>query len=86
MKRQNSIEEQVKTLEEAFVAEKQVILHFRKVNESMQGFLIRETPNSYFLVKAKLLTGKNDIELEGTQIVPKSDVFFVQVLGAEHAL
>lgn len=75
-----------KSFEDTFTAEKRVILHFRKAQESMEGFLVRQTRNSFFLVQAKLLTGKTEIELEGTQIVPKDDVFFCQVLGAEHAL
>lgn len=76
----------LRSFEEKYVAEKRVLLHFRRKNESLEGFLVRETRNSYFLVKAKLVTEKTAVDLQGTQIIPKADVFFVQVLEESYAL
>ena len=72
--------------EERFMAGRKVILHFRREDRSLEGYLVRETPNSYWLIKARVLTGKANFDLEASILVPRDDVFFVQVLGSEYGL
>lgn len=75
-----------KSFEDTYMAEKKVVLHFRRSETSLEGYLVRQTANSYFLAKAKILDAKAEFDLQGTTVVPKDDVFFIQVLETTHAL
>jgi hypothetical protein len=69
------------TPEMRYLGRKKVLIHFNNNNRSLEGYVIKETKNSYFLSKSQILDEKASFDLQGTIIVPKSDVFFVQVLA-----
>lgn len=74
------------TDEELFVADRRVLIHFTNQESSLDGFVVKQTPDAYWLQQAQLLESKNrEFDLEGTVIVPRTKVFFVQVLERSEA-
>ena len=68
--------------EERFVADRLVLLHFKDMTQSIEGYVVKETRSHYWLQRGKLLETKDRVfDLEGTLLIPKRNVFFPQVLA-----
>jgi hypothetical protein len=73
--------------EERFVATRRVLLHFTTSEQSLEGYIVKQTRDSLWLRQGKLLETKGrSFDMDGTLIVPRRSVFFVQVLAAHEAL
>ncbi|MGH3428269.1 MAG: hypothetical protein ACRDQZ_12005 [Mycobacteriales bacterium] len=68
------------------MATRRVAIHFKNNDQSIEGWVVRETRNNWWLVKAAYLIEKAEIQAEGTILVPKRDIFSIQVLEEAHAL
>ena len=67
--------------EERFVASRRVLLHFHGETASLDGYIVKETRGSVWLRQAKVLESQNrEFDLEGTQIVPRTRIWWTQVL------
>lgn len=73
--------------ESEWLAEKRILVHFKTQTQSLDGYLVRETDNNYFLSRSKLLDeNSREFDMEGLILVPKVDIFFIQVLAENWAL